>query len=194
MSEWGAKTLRMETGRTLAEARALARWSHSIANQAAPIASGSHLTCGMAIVPCSVNTLAALAQGRADNLLLRAADVTLKERRPLVAVVRETPLSRTHIRNMLACTEAGVTVMPPMPAFYDAPRDLGAHIDHFTGRLLDQFGIAHSLGSRWRAPRDPAPAGGGPDGSQAGSKESSDSSRTPTSSAEASRSTSTTTL
>lgn len=152
VTEWGDKTLRIETQRTPAQVRTLADWWHSIDNQAAPIASGSHLTIGMAIVPCSVNTLAALAHGRADNLLLRAADVTLKERRPLVAVVRETPLSRTHIRNMMACTEAGITIMPPVPGFYAAPQDWDAHVDQFTGRVLDQFGIDHELGGRWRSP------------------------------------------
>lgn len=198
MTDWGAKTLRMETPRTLAEVRALASWTHSVGNQAAAIASGSHLTRGMAIVPCSVNTLAALAHGRADNLLLRAADVTLKERRPLVAVVRETPLSHTHIRNMLACSEAGITIMPPMPAYYDEPQSLEDHIDQFTGRLLDQFGIPHRLGHRWRAERsctDHSSAGSSSAGStSAGSKRSSDPSSAPASREQASREASISTL
>jgi flavin prenyltransferase len=152
MTEWAEKTLRVETTRTADEIRGLARWAHDNANMAAPIASGSHLTAGMAIVPCSMNTLSALAYGRSDNLVLRAADVTLKEGRPLVAVVRETPLTRTHLRNMLECVESGVTIMPPMPAFYTRPESLAEHVDHFVGRLIDQFGIPHQLGSRWRQP------------------------------------------
>ena len=150
MTEWAEKTLRVEMTRTLSEVRDLARWTHDVANMAAPISSGSYLTAAMVIAPCSMNTLSGLAHGRGDNLVLRAADVTLKERRPLVAIVRETPLSRTHLRNMLMCVEAGVTIMPPMPAFYTRPDTLEDHVDHFVGRVLDQIGIEHEIGGRWR--------------------------------------------
>lgn len=154
MTDWGEKTLRVETTRSPREVRSLARWSHDVGNLAAPISSGSYLTTGMVIAPCSMNTLSGLAHGRSDNLVLRAADVTLKERRPLVAVVRETPLSRTHLRNMLMCVEAGVTIMPPMPAFYSHPDTIDDHVEHFAGRVLDQLGIAHDIGGRWRQSAD----------------------------------------
>lgn len=150
MTEWAEKTLRVETDLRPQDVRAMATRSHGINNQAAPIASGSCITRGMAIVPCSVNTVAGLAHGRSDNLLLRAADVTLKEGRPLVAAVRETPLSRTHLRNLLLCAETGTTVMPPMPAFYTAPMSVEDLVDQFVGRVLDQFDFDHAIGRRWR--------------------------------------------
>lgn len=123
--------------------------SHSVNNFAAGIASGSFQTLGMAITPCSVRTLAEVATGAASTLLTRAADVTLKERRPLVMLVRESPLSLVHIRNMETATLAGATICLPVPSFYDRPQDIDEIIDTGVGRVLDQFGIQTSLVRRW---------------------------------------------
>jgi len=148
-----ARTLEIETGRRPAEVAALADVWHRRGDIAAAIASGSFPTMGMAVVPCSMKTLAGIAHGYSDDLLTRAADVCLKERRPLVLVARETPLSLVHLRNMVAATEAGATVLPPMPAFYQQPRSIEDLLAHLTGKVLDQFGIAHDLYPRWRGPR-----------------------------------------
>jgi 4-hydroxy-3-polyprenylbenzoate decarboxylase len=162
ITPWGEKTLRVETSRKIEEIKALATHAHRYDNLAAPIASGSYLTQGMAIVPCTVNTLAAIAGGFADNLLSRAADVTLKERRPLVLAVRETPLSILHLRNMLALAEMGATIMPPVPAFYANPSSLDQVVAQFVSRVLDQFGVANELSARWpRAFSDAPQAGAG---------------------------------
>jgi polyprenyl P-hydroxybenzoate/phenylacrylic acid decarboxylase-like protein len=104
---------------------------------------------GMAVVPCSMRTLAAIATGNSSDLLTRAADVCLKERRRLVLATREAPLNLVHIRNMEAATLAGATIFPPVPAFYHRPRSLDDMLDHLCGRILDQFGIEHALFARW---------------------------------------------
>ena len=125
---------------------------------AAPVSSGSFVTMGMVIVPCSMNTLAAVANGLTPNLIARAADVTLKERRRLVLVPRETPLSLVHLRNMVAVTEAGATVLPPMPAFYHEPATIDDLIAQTVGKVLDQFGISHELFARWGGDGEPGGA------------------------------------
>ncbi|MBC7224777.1 MAG: UbiX family flavin prenyltransferase, partial [Anaerolineae bacterium] len=124
---------------------------------AAPIASGSFPTDGMVVAPCSARTLAAVAHSAGDNLLTRAADVTLKERRPLVLLFRETPLTLAHIRNMEAVTLMGGVVLPPVPAFYTRPRSVDDLVDATVGRALDLLGIPHTLGGRWQG----APSGQG---------------------------------
>ena len=125
---------------------------------AAAVSSGSFVTMGMVIVPCSMNTLAAVANGLTPNLIARAADVTLKERRRLVLVPRETPLSLVHLRNMVAVTEAGATVLPPMPAFYHEPATIDDLIAQTVGKVLDQFGISHELFARGGGDREPGGA------------------------------------
>lgn len=122
----------------------------------APIASGSSAADAMAICPCTVGTLGAIAAGLADNLIERAADVMLKERRKLVLVPRETPLSAIHLENMLKLAQAGAVILPPAPGFYNDPRSVGDLVDFVVARVLDQLGVAHSLQPRWGA-RTPAP-------------------------------------
>ncbi|MBY0513584.1 MAG: UbiX family flavin prenyltransferase, partial [Gemmataceae bacterium] len=112
-------------------------------------ASGSFLTAGMAVCPCSMGTLAAIAHGTSENLIHRAADVHLKERRKLVLVPRETPLGLVQLRNMVAVAEAGAVVLPAMPAFYTRPRGIPDMIDFVVGRVCDQFGVEHRLLERW---------------------------------------------
>ncbi|MDK2988723.1 MAG: flavin prenyltransferase [Methanoculleus sp.] len=118
-------------------------------NLAADIASGSFCYDGMAIVPCSMKTLAAVSNGFADNLITRAADVCLKENRPLLVLLREMPLSRIHLKNMLAADEAGATVMVASPPFYQHPQTIGDLVDMVVARVLDHMGVKHDLGTRW---------------------------------------------
>ena len=146
------RTILEETDRKLEEVKALASVVHSPADIGASIASGSFPTLGMVVLPCSIHTVAAIAYCNADNLLTRAADVVLKERRKLVLVVRETPLHRGHLKAMLEATEAGAIVMPPMPAFYGRPKTIEDLIDHTVGRVLDQFGLENELTKRWGDP------------------------------------------
>jgi 4-hydroxy-3-polyprenylbenzoate decarboxylase len=122
---------------------------HGHGNLAAPISSGSFPVCGMAVVPCSMKSLAQIALSLGDNLLTRAADVTLKERRRLVLVPRETPLHLGHLRHMAAVAEMGGVILPPMPSFYHGPKTIMDVVDQTVGKVLDQFGIAHDLFRRW---------------------------------------------
>lgn len=132
------------------EVKALAHTVHPIADVGAAIASGSFRTDGMIVAPCSMRSLAAIATGNTDTLLARAADVTLKERRRLVLLTRETPLHLGHLRNMVTVTEMGAIVAPPVPAFYAKPQNLTDMVDHTVGRALDLFGIDTGTVGRWR--------------------------------------------
>lgn len=135
-------------GRRLIEAAADV--VHNVRNVGASIASGSFLGDGMVIAPCSMRTLAAVANGLSDNLITRAADVMLKERRRLVLMTRETPLNLAHLRNMVACTEMGAAIFPPVPAFYARPTGLNDIVDHSCMRVLDLFGIHRNAERRWQ--------------------------------------------
>ena len=128
---------------------------HAIQDVGATISSGSFKTCGMLIAPCSIRTLSEIASGVTSSLLTRAADVVLKERRKLVLMVRETPLHLGHLRNMVAVTEMGAIVMPPVPAFYARPESIQAMVDHSVGRALDLFGIETDAVSRWNGMSPP---------------------------------------
>ena len=137
VSKWGAHTLAEETSYSLERVRQLATYSYQATDQGAPVSSGSFLTTGMVVAPCSVRTLAAIASGQGDNLIHRAADVILKERRKLVLLVRETPLNEIHLENMLKLSRMGVVILPPVAAFYNHPRSLEAMVDHVVMRTLE---------------------------------------------------------
>jgi len=156
MSRWATRTLVHETSYTPEQVQALADVVHPLTDQAAPISSGSFLTMGMVVVPCSARTLAAIAHGVGDNLIHRAADVVLKERRKLVLAVRESPLSEIHLENMLKLSRMGVVIAPPLPAFYARPQTIDAMVDYSVVRLLDQLGI-HLKADRWTGEMEPAP-------------------------------------
>lgn len=143
------RAIEIETSYKVAEVEALATVCYDFRDQTAWIASGSSKARGMVIIPCSMKTLAGIACGYAENLLLRAADVAIKERRPLILVCRETPLSSIHLRNMLILADMGVIIFPPMPSFYSRPQTLSEIIDHFVGRVLDTLHIEHELCQRW---------------------------------------------
>jgi 4-hydroxy-3-polyprenylbenzoate decarboxylase len=149
ISKWGARTLVHETDFTLDEVQRMATQSHPVGDQGAVISSGSFLTLGMVVAPCSMGTLAAIANGLADNLIHRAADVILKERRKLVLVVRESPVHEIHLENMLKLSRMGVIILPPVPAFYNHPQNLDDMINHVTMRVLDQFDIHLDVMNRW---------------------------------------------
>lgn len=141
--------LRLEQSYTEEDVKKLCSQVYDEKDVGANIASGSFLTEGMVIIPCSTRTLAAVANGMSDNLVARAADVCLKERRKLVLVPRETPLSLIHLRNMVSAAEAGAIILPAMPGFYHRPKDIQALVDHVVGKVLDVFSIQHSLFPRW---------------------------------------------
>ena len=149
VSRSAEKTIRMETQWTLDQVKALATVSYNMEDVGADISSGSFHTEGMAVIPCSVKSLSAIANSYNENLLIRAADVSLKERRKLVLVVRETPLHRGHLSLMLNVADAGAVILPPIPAFYFLPKTMDDLINHTVGRVLDIFDIDHSLFNRW---------------------------------------------
>lgn len=149
VSKWARATIEFETSSTVRDVYDLADVVHSAGNQAATISSGSFRTDGMVVVPCSMKTLAGIRSGYADGLIGRAADVVLKERRRLVLVAREAPLSEIHLENMLALSRMGAVVMPPMPAFYNKPATVDDIISHITSRVLDQFDIPVPGAVRW---------------------------------------------
>jgi len=148
-SKWGARTLIHETPYNLEQVQKMATRSYASQDEGAVISSGSFLTRGMVVCPCSVRSVAAIANGHGDNLLHRAADVVLKERRKLVLVVRETPLSDVHLENMLKLSRMGVTIFPPVPAFYNHPRTIDDIVAQTVMRILDQFDIHLPSGNRW---------------------------------------------
>lgn len=153
ISRWARSTIEWETSMSVREVSALADVSYNPEDQGAAISSGSFRTDGMVIVPCSMKTLAGIRTGYADGLIARAADVTLKERRKLVLVPRETPLSEIHLDNMLALARMGSVIVPPMPAFYQRPDTVDEIVAHTVTRVLDQFGIDTPKAYRWNGMR-----------------------------------------
>ena len=149
ISKWAQRTLEHETRYTVEDVRLLASVVHSAGDMGAEISSGSFKTDGMAVMPCSVHTLAGIANGYGEHLVHRAADVVLKERRRLVLAVRESPLSEIHLENMLKLSRMGVVIAPPLPAFYNHPRTIDDLVNHTAGRLLDLFDIHVDVAERW---------------------------------------------
>jgi flavin prenyltransferase len=150
LSEQARQTIALETETTAEEVEALANVVHRDGNLAAPISSGSYHTDGMLVIPCSMKSASAIAYGFNANLLVRAADVCLKERRTLVLVVRETPFHLGHLRTLTQLAELGAVILPPIPAMYARPRTVEDIINHTVGKALDQFGIDNQLFERWR--------------------------------------------
>ena len=150
MSEAARKIIEIETDKNVREIETMADHVYLPRDFTAPIASGSHPFDAMVVVPCSMRTLAGIANGVADTLITRVADVGLKERRRLILVPRESPLSLIHLRNMVVVTEAGAVVLPACPGFYSQPRSLEDLVDVVVGRILDLLGLDHSLYRRWR--------------------------------------------
>jgi 4-hydroxy-3-polyprenylbenzoate decarboxylase len=160
LSRWAEVTILKETGHTARDVAAMASVVHARDNQGATIASGSFRHDGMIVAPCSMKTLSAIRHGYADGLIARAADVTLKERRRLVLLARETPLNEIHLENMLALSRMGAIIAPPVPAFYSHPVTIDDLIRHTVGRVLDLFGLDMPALRRWeglRAQADAAP-------------------------------------
>lgn len=149
MSKWASRTLTLETPHSVKEVEDLATKAYAPLDQGAAISSGSFVTLGMVIAPCTMRSLAAIAHGLGDNLIHRAADVTLKEQRKLVLVVRESPLSQIHLENMLKLSRMGVVILPPVPAFYNHPQNLDDMINHIVMRVIDQFDIHLDIMNRW---------------------------------------------
>ena len=152
LSAGSAASLRLEMDETPESIAKLADVSYQATDLAAAVSSGSFRTMGMVVIPCSMRTLGAIASGVTGDLVSRAADVCLKERRRLVIVPRETPFNLIHLRNMETLTLAGATILPPVPAFYHRPKTIDDLLDHVAGKVLDQFGIEHDLFQRWATP------------------------------------------
>ena len=157
ISDAASLTLHQEVGLQRRDVEALAHVVHRNREIGASIASGSFQTDGMVIAPCSMKTLAAVAHGLSDNLITRAADVVLKERRRLILMVRETPFNLAHLRNMTAVTEMGGIVFPPLPSFYHRPATIAEMVDHTVARVMDLLGVTNDLAPRWGGMKDDAP-------------------------------------
>lgn len=149
LSRSGEKTIHLETGKVAAEVRAMAHYSYPLEDIGCRLASGSYPIDSMVIAPCSIHTMSAIAGGIASNLLVRAADVTLKERRRLILMVRETPFHLGHLRNMTALAEMGAIIAPPIPGFYHHPQTVMDIVDHSLDRILDLIGIPDAGIRRW---------------------------------------------
>lgn len=149
ISEAGKINIKYETSWKIEDVKALADFSYDIHDMGAQLASGSFKSDGMIVIPCTMKTMSALANSYSDNLLTRAGDVALKERRKLILVVRETPLHLGHIRNMERLSEMGAIILPPVPSFYHRPKTIQDIIDHTLGKVLDILGIEHNLFPRW---------------------------------------------
>ncbi|HEX6212028.1 MAG TPA: UbiX family flavin prenyltransferase [Methylomirabilota bacterium] len=159
ISAAGKRTLVEETDYGVADVEALAHHRYDVKDIGAALASGSFRTAGMVVAPCSIKTAAAVAACYADTLLARAADVTLKEGRPLILLVRETPLHLGHLRVLTSLAEMGAVVLPPMPAFYNRPKELDDIINHTVARVLDRLQLPQTLVGEWRGTRGARPAG-----------------------------------
>ncbi len=149
LSKWAKRTLTYETQYTMEQVQEMATEVYPLHDQGAAISSGSFVTSGMVVIPCSMRTLSAIAQGAGDNLIHRAADVILKERRKLVLVARESPLNQIHLGNMLKLAQMGTVILPPVPAFYNHPKNIDDIVNHIAGRVLDQFEIHLDVVNRW---------------------------------------------
>jgi len=149
LTEQARHNFLLETGHSLQEVEGTASQLYDDRDLAAPISSGSFITRGMVVIPCSIKSLSGIANSYGANLLVRAADVTLKERRPLVLVVRETPLHRGHLELMLTAASQGAVILPPVPAFYHKPKTIADLIHHTVGKVLDCLAIPHQLFQRW---------------------------------------------
>ncbi|MBC5824994.1 MAG: UbiX family flavin prenyltransferase [Candidatus Eremiobacteraeota bacterium] len=149
LSPNAARTIELETSRRVEDVAALADVVHDARDLAAPVSSGSFRSSGMIVAPCSVKTASAIAYSMNDTLLVRAADVTLKERRPLVLVVRETPLHLGHLRTLVRLSEMGAVILPPCPGFYTRPRTVDDIVNHTVGKALDAVGLSNDMFERW---------------------------------------------
>jgi len=150
VSEMGQRTIDIETGMGIDEVRALADETYNIRDLGAAVASGSYPAHGMIVAPCSIKTLSGIAHSFSYNLIIRAADVTLKERRPLVLMVRETPLHKGHLELMARAADIGAVIHPPVPAFYHKPETITDIVRQSVGRALDHLGVEHDLFKRWQ--------------------------------------------
>ena len=149
ISEWGEKCIAMETEYTSDHVKSLASSTSDEKNMASSVSSGTHRVDGMIVAPCSMKTLAAIANGYDDTLVARAAGVTIKESRKLILMVRETPLSAIHLENMLKLSRLGVVILPPVTEFYTKPKTIDDIVNHAVGKCLDQFDLEHDLYPRW---------------------------------------------
>jgi 4-hydroxy-3-polyprenylbenzoate decarboxylase len=162
LTKSGKLNIEIETPYTADEVMTMADFAHDHEDMAAPISSGSFITAGMVVVPCTIKSLSGIANSYNDNLLVRAADVVLKEKRKLCLVVRETPLHKGHLRLLSMAADMGAHILPPVPSFYDHPKTIEDIIDQTIGKIFDYFGIEHSLFKRWSGDRSAEGAGTSP--------------------------------